>query len=197
MQGPNPMMRGRAQPPGLQPLRDRLTRQKNLEVKELKLDASVKKVPDDASVVVVARPTRTMPPAGVDALRTWMRAKKGKMMVLLDPVMREQGDSRVMVPTGLEGLLAEYSVKVGNDLVYNAGYNDPRLVEAFTNPEAQNPVARAFFGERVATVFAFLEGTRTVEPAKQGGGPGPTAESLMGTQQQVYWVEKDLNVNPG
>src|SRR5262245_32032100 len=193
------MMRGRAQGGGLQTLRDRLTRQKNLEVKELKLDAAVKKVPDDASVVVVARPTRTMPPAGVDSLRTWMRAKKGKLMVLLDPVIREQGDSRVMVPTGLEGLLAEYSVKVGNDLVYNAVYTDPRAVEAFTNPEAQNPVARAFFQHpQLATVFAFLEGTRTVEPAAKLAGPGqgPTAESLLGTQEQVYWVEKDLNVNP-
>jgi hypothetical protein len=197
LQGAMPM-RGRAPAGGgsLQRVRDRLTQQKNVEVKELKLDAGVRKVPDDATVVVVARPTRAIPPQGVEVLRDWMRAKKGKLVILVDPVLRGDGDVKGLVSTGLEGLLAEYSVRLGNNRVMNGMYEDPLLVEAFTNPESQNPVAAAFGSRGMQVPFTFTP-VRTVEAIEAGPkGGAARAEPLVMTLEVGYWVESDLNAQP-
>jgi hypothetical protein len=196
LQGANPM-RPRAQATGLQTIRERLTRQKNLEVRELKLDTGTRKVPDDATLVVIARPTRTVPARAAQALLEWMRAKKGKMVVLLDPVFQGQGDSRTMVPTGLDGLLGAYNVRVNNDWVLNVEEDDPRWVIAATDPESPNPISRAFArAQNVRVPFIFRE-ARTVGPLNAQPGKGPTVEPLLQTYPNVdFWVEKDLSVNP-
>src|SRR5262249_52744037 len=75
---------------GLSVLKDRLTRA-NFDVQELKLGLEKSEIPDDAAIVVIARPTRPFEAGALDALRKYMNPppdskKKGKLIVLLDVV---------------------------------------------------------------------------------------------------------------
>jgi hypothetical protein len=162
---------------GLSELRTRLTQRKNFEVKELRLTPKTKRVPADASAVVVVRPVN-MPPHAVGVLRSYMRGKKGKLMVLADPVVREEAGKKVMAETGLEGLLRDFNVKLGMNRIIWVTSENPLRVQAVTNPNATNPVARAFFPHpMLATVFTF-EDVRPVE--SQGGAAGMyTVDSLV------------------
>jgi len=70
-------------------------------------------------VVVVAEPTSPLPPAQVEAIRLYMtepRAdkKKGKLIVLAGAPVRPKGK---VIRTGLEGLLLEFNVRLGDRVV--------------------------------------------------------------------------------
>src|SRR5262249_45992388 len=66
-----PGMPPRPQAGGLSTLKRRLTERKGVEVKTLSLGQATKKVPDDASVVVIVRPKQELSKAAVDALRAY------------------------------------------------------------------------------------------------------------------------------
>jgi hypothetical protein len=161
--------------------------------------ADKKEVPDDADVVVVAGPRLTMPPEGVEALRTYMRKphgpdkKKGKLIVMLDVVKRNDG---TMAPTGLEGLLREFGVSAGNNHILSlAVESDPGHLPVVTNPGSSNPVARAYFTESQQTLFHFFDArTLTAQPAGPEAEGNFTAEELaLAFPQFGVWAEEDLN----
>src|SRR6266481_1258064 len=116
---------------GLAVLSERLEKA-NYQVRELRLDdPTFKAVPDDAAVVVIARPSRPLSPAAISALRSYLGpakkdGKQGKLIVLMDVVTNRDG---TIVQTGLEPFLAEYGVQVNNDriLTFNNGITVPPL----------------------------------------------------------------------
>jgi hypothetical protein len=176
----------------------------NYEVKPLTFGPDFKAIPEDAAVVVMVRPGSVagpVPEAGVRALRDFLSGaggrKKGKLMVLLDVLVQPNGS---MVRTGLEELLEEYSVKVGNNRVLVADGRSPRnptLLTAIANPESQNPIAKAFFrSDGLALSFGF-DDARTVEPKTGEPGGRYTAETLVQTYvRELAWAEKDLTAQP-
>jgi hypothetical protein len=171
----------------------------NFKVEPLTLNADTKKIPEDAEVVVVARPTQPLEENVVAALRDYLqgvgRKGKGRMIVLLDAMPDRAG---VQAQTGLEKLLAEYNVKVGNDRILSAQILDPLAARVFTNPESNNPIARAFFPDTGApTPFLFYD-ARTVAPLPGNPGmPGrATAEVLMVVEPHWTWAETDLKASP-
>jgi hypothetical protein len=215
--GPPQRMPGRRQEgDSLSTLRSRLTDRKGVEVKPLTLDASTKAIPDDASVVVIARPTRSFGKAEVDALRNYVRrnatTKKakdsekeeeavtaGKLFLLLDPVIEREGDSARFARTGLEEFLAENNVKLGMNRILSPDIRPPTGVVCWTAEDSPNPVARAFhLGATSFRQFVFLD-ARTVDPLApddRGGGPKvvqPLMETLPGIR---YWAETDANRDP-
>ncbi|MFM7148422.1 MAG: Gldg family protein, partial [Gemmataceae bacterium] len=176
---------------GLSKLRERLTERKSVEVRTLPLDRSTKKIPDDAGLVVIARPTQAFLPEEVKVLREYLqrssqadpvkeptakekkeeKATAGKLMVLLDPVLQRTGSGMTMVPTGLETLMSEYGVQVGNNrlLTVARGLPTPTQVVAFADGDSPNPVAKAFRPDPTSsTVFRF-DNVRTVEAAELKG----------------------------
>jgi hypothetical protein len=213
---PMPQMRGR-QMGDLSTLKQRLTERKSVEVKPLTVDRSLKKVPDDANVVIVARPTQPFTPAEEKVLREYAKrpaktrtvkdksgedreeveVTPGKLMLLFSPVIQKQNDNATMAPTGLEGLLAEHNVKLGNDRILTVSRRDPLDVVAVTNPKSPNPVAKAFNPDRgQQTVFLF-HNCRTVEPLADKPGGGFAAEQLMMVPKQYgFWAETNLNRDP-
>ena len=125
---------------GLGALRERLQKA-NYDVKGLKFGpvANVKtkdpliiisdRVPDDAETVVVAGPRIALPDYALKALRDYMNPpaeksgkKKGKLVVMLDAVINPGKD---LVKTGVESLLAEFDVKIGDDRVLSYNPNNP------------------------------------------------------------------------
>jgi ABC-type uncharacterized transport system involved in gliding motility auxiliary subunit len=90
---------------GLSGLRDEL-RQRNFDVASLDLNLS-HKVPEDASLIVVASPQGRLQPFEEELLRNFLTTRAGRLILLLDPG----------VPTGLDNLLFDWGVIVYDNLI--------------------------------------------------------------------------------
>jgi ABC-type uncharacterized transport system involved in gliding motility auxiliary subunit len=95
---------------GLSALRDLLGKD-NFEMEEWPLLGQAA-VPEDADLVVIAGPTSTFVEPELALLRSHLDGG-GRLLVMLDPILGEEG----MVETGLEGLLADFGVALGDDIV--------------------------------------------------------------------------------
>ncbi|MBN9121820.1 MAG: Gldg family protein [Planctomycetes bacterium] len=117
------------------------------------------KVPDDASVVVVADPSAPLPPNAVEAIRKFMSeprpdGKKGKLVVLAGGAQR--GADEKPLKLGIEPTLGAFGVQLSDRFLYAVPSEraDPRdrdqgarVMLAVINPEAveaRNPVALGF-----------------------------------------------------
>jgi ABC-type uncharacterized transport system involved in gliding motility auxiliary subunit len=155
----------------------------NFDVAKLAL-AQEGKVPDDATVVVVAGPKTDYFAPEVDALRASLK-KGGKLLLLLDPA--DKADAPPL--TNLIALAREWGIKVGNDIVVDAS-GMGRLINA--GPEvpiampSQPPhaITKDF---RLMTAFPL---TRSVTPI-EGGTDGKVAQKFLETSPQS-WGEVDL-----
>jgi hypothetical protein len=135
-----------------------------------------KKVPSDATMVIIAGPRRRFEPFALDALREYMnptdpKAAKGKLIVMLGVVISPE---KTMLQTGLEPLLAEFDVDIKNDRLLRVPTRAPRdpelvLVEAAGDSTSggQNSLLAAF-----RDVGFFLPECRPVK-AKLPTGTGP------------------------
>jgi hypothetical protein len=157
-------------------------------------------VPADAAIVVIAGPRQPFAEHALKALRDYMNpadpnAKKGKLVALLDPTLNPEKTG--LLRTGLESLLAEYNVQVGNDRVLQLGASaarSPTDVLARTNPSRavrdENPIAAAF-----APLRFVLYGVRTVD-APTGTEQRPsnfrTESLIVAAPEQIVWAETDV-----
>ncbi len=152
--------------------------QENYEVKPLLL-LSAENVPEDASVVIVAGPTRPFTDAAIAALDGYLR-RGGHLLVMVGP--RQGGDK-------LTELLAAWGARVGNDIVIDREvrlFEGPRLgVVPLVKTYGQHPITQAF---RDYTVFPQ---TSTVEPAAEGK-TGLQATPLVSTSE-TSWAESDVD----
>jgi hypothetical protein len=196
---------------GLGALRERLQKG-NYQIKGLKFGpvANVKskdplvvisdRVPDDAETVVVAGPRMALPEYALKALRDYMSPpadksgkKKGKLIVMLDLVMTPAKEE---VKTGLESLLAEFDVKVGDNRVLGYKPTDPFRIPILGNFGSRNPVARTF-----STLPVIVANARTIEPQRRNpnipGGSQYIAEPILLTPSNAAWVDTNLRADPG
>jgi hypothetical protein len=177
----------------------------NYQVKPLLLDRDTKAIPEDADVVVVARPLQTLEANAVKVLRDYLqgagRKNKGRLFVLLDATPDRGGNQ---VQTGLEGLLAEYNVKVGNDRILclreaAEGHDPLMLPGVVTNRRSANPIARAFAPENArSTPFLFYDARTVAAGSANPGMPArANAEELMLVPANLLiWAETDLKASP-
>jgi hypothetical protein len=161
-------------------------------------------VPKDATVVVIAGPHQTFPDFAVKALRDYMNTAsgesktKGKLIALLDVALTP--DKTKMQRTGLEDLLADFGVQVGDNRVIQAGLRGipPLQVRVLVNPElrSRNPIAAAFSNQ----MFLFYN-VRTVQPAT----PMPNRPDanryhvdplLIVPAADAIWPETQLRTDP-
>lgn len=211
--GMPPQQRG-----GLSQLRSRLTERKSVEVKTLALDRTATKVPDDASVVVIARPMKPYQPGELKVLREYLsrqaqtepvkdgaagrtveKVTAGKLIVLLDPVTQKDGATTTLLPTGLEPLLAEYGVKAGQDrvLIVNPNLENPANLITMANPATANPIAKAFQSPPGRLRPFFFPNARSIEPLDAKGGPTRSVEKLFIAPEGFgVVVETNFNINP-
>lgn len=196
---------------GLGALRDRLQKG-NYEVKGLQFSpvGNVKskslftvvsdRVPDDAEMVVVAGPRIALPDYALKALRDYMKTpadksakKTGKLVVMLDLVLNPARD---LVKTGMEGLLAEFNVKVGEDRVLCYNPLDPLKVPVLGNGASRNPVARMFSTNAVLLPNARTIESQTANPNVPGGSKF-VVEPILLSPNQYTWVDTNLRADPG
>jgi ABC-type uncharacterized transport system len=171
----------------------------NYTLKPLPFDrvalAEKKGIPDDADVVVLVGPRMQLADEALEALRAYLRKthgdnKKGKLIVMLDVVKRNDGS---MVQTGLEPLLREFGVNVGNNHVLELpDGKPPGYLDVFMNPPS--PIGRAFSSEGEQKIFRFID-ARTVNPVAGEPGSEFSAEILAFVPMQLgVWAEEDLNL---
>ena len=142
------------------------------------------KVPDDATVLVVAGPKTDYLDLEMDAIRAFLK-KGGKLVMLLDPPDRV--DAPVL--TNLIALAKEWGIDVGNDYVlddsgvgrmFNAGPEVPIAMSYPSHPITQK-IGRVMTGYRLA---------RSVTPI-EGGANGHFAQKVVETSAQS-WAETDV-----
>jgi hypothetical protein len=186
-------------------LKSRLEK-RNYEVKSLNFKPGDAAIPADASVVAILGPKLGFAPEEVQVLRQYVNperpgAKKGKLVVFMDEATTPEGTMR---QTGLEPLLHEFNVDVGNERILRLSPRDPQMVYATTNRKLvdRNPIATTFDGETFRLYKA-----RPVRPAT--GAPAPKAGTfsadsvieipamaLLGIEPQYVWLESNLRTNP-
>src|SRR2546430_1716387 len=129
--------------------------QENYEVKPLVLPAA-ESIPDDASALVLAGPARPLDEHEVQALDAYLK-RGGHLLALVGP--REGGDR-------LNGFLADWGVKVGNDIVID------RELRLFAGPSMGiTPITKTYGAHPITQNFrdyTQYPQTRTVEPDSTG-----------------------------
>jgi hypothetical protein len=153
----------------------------------LDLTAADPAVPAEAAVVVVADPTGVVPAPGVAALRKYMADRKGRLIVLAGT---HTGPDRKVLPNGLDPLLADLNVKLGNRFLFSiipqTGATDS-VVAAFAAAAEENPVLQAII--KVSPRMT-LRLAREVNPQPTAGGPGLEAKELM-VSTGLNWAEDE------
>jgi len=146
-----------------------------------------KTIPDDATIVVIAGPTTDFFQPEIDALNTYV-AKGGKVMVMLDPLLKGPA-----LPL-LAQFLTDWGIRAGNDVVLDAsGMGQMLGTDAATPVAAQYPSHPITEGFRVITAYPMARSMTPVE----GGSNAHTAQPLVNTSAQS-WSEADLpNLSSG
>ena len=155
----------------------------NFEVESLVL-AQQGAVPDDATVVVAAGPQTDLLPGEVDALRAYLDGG-GKLLLLLDPPLT--GDEPA--PEGLLGLVREWGIEAGADVVVDASG-----VGQLFGADASVPVAASYPFHPITERFNLLTAyplSRSVSAAT-GVADGRVAQPFIETGPQS-WREMDID----
>jgi ABC-type uncharacterized transport system involved in gliding motility auxiliary subunit len=145
--------------------------------------AQTSEVPKDASVVIIAGPTTDFLPLEIDALRKYLRGG-GKGLFLLDPVM---GPTMHPIPN-LEGLLKEWDVKMGHDVVLDVSglgqmIGTDASVPVITPPYPSHPIVKDF---TMMTAYPLAQSVS----AQAGANPNLVGEDLLKTSDRS-WSESD------
>ncbi len=177
-------------------------RKANYDVKPLQLGllGAQATVPDDAAVVVVAGPTRPLSEPAVEALRKYMstpnaKKKKGRLIVLAGAEPESDGKG-ALASTGLEPLLAEYSVELTKSRVLQANRGgNPVNVLVFGNPSSRNPVAKALVQDRGLVPIPMTNAriVRRGNPGLRGGPAFQAEEMLVVPDYQAIWPSESMN----
>jgi len=147
--------------------------------------AQEQKIPDDASLLVVAGPKTDYLPQEIDLLRGYLR-RGGKLLLMLDPP--DKADAPPLA--NLIAFAKEWGIDVGTNVVVDANPMGQLLGTNEATPIAtpaqgsSHPITNDF---REMTAYPLA---RSVTPIP-GGVNGHTAQKLMETGRQS-WAETDL-----
>jgi ABC-type uncharacterized transport system involved in gliding motility auxiliary subunit len=155
-------------------------KQDNLAVEQLVL-IQQKTVPDDATIVAIAGPTTDFFQPEIEALNAYV-AKGGKVMVMLDPLLK--GPAQPL----LTQFLTDWGIRAGTDVVLDAsGMGQMLGTDASVPVAAQYPGHPITEGFRVITAYPMARSMTPIE----GGSNSHTAQPLVNTSPQS-WSEADL-----
>ena len=155
----------------------------NFDVESLVL-AQQSAMPEDATVLVVAGPQTDLLPGEVEALRVYLD-RGGKLLVLIDP----PSDSAAPEPDGLLGLLREWGIEPGTDVVVDASGMGQLL-----GADASVPIVANYPFHPITDRFNLLTAyplARSLSAAT-GSPDGRVAESFLETSAQS-WAEADID----
>jgi ABC-type uncharacterized transport system involved in gliding motility auxiliary subunit len=154
----------------------------NFEVAKVTL-AQEGKVPDDATVLVVAGPKTDFFPQELDAVRAFLK-RAGKLWLMVDPPDK----AATAEPTQLIALAKEWGFNIGSDIVVDASGMGRQLLNTDASVPlgipVQHPITEGF---RLLTGFPFA---RSVSPV-EGGTDGKFPQKVIETDPRS-WAETDV-----
>jgi ABC-type uncharacterized transport system involved in gliding motility auxiliary subunit len=124
-------------------------------------------VPSDANVIVVAGPKTALLEPEVSALETYL-AGGGRALFMLDPVLPTRGAPASDL--GLGALLANYGVKLGNDIVVDPANAIPLVgpETVFANHYGTQEIVRSLSEEKLPVLFPLARSVSKTEKAPAG-----------------------------
>jgi hypothetical protein len=167
-----------------------------LDVRPHKFDPNEPKVPDDADVLIVAGPQSTIPPPTAEAIKKYMTeprgGKKGKLIVLAgcpDPTRTKK-----VPPTGLEPVLAEFNITLGDKFIFTrlqGQYVLDAAPAAFSEEaaRAKNPIAMSLRRYQITAIWP--REVTVLTP----GNPAYRATPLLMTDTDFAWLEEEFPEN--
>lgn len=152
---------------------------KNYTVKTLNLLAD-NKIPDDASVIVIAGPTKPVSEDEVDLLKEYL-ANDGSLIVMEDPlILTEFGEQSDPLA---DMLVQDWGIAFNNDVVIDLNSADPTTAVSFTYDLA-HIITRNM--NRVGVLFPFTRSLSLADPIE-----GVTTSALVQTNENS-WAETDF-----
>ena len=112
--------------------------QENYDLKTVNL-ITTDKVPEDASVVAVVGPTSPFQEGEAEALRKFLEAG-GKIVLCLDPL--DKTGAHFFSHTGLEPLLKDFGVKLGNDVAVDPTNYVPPNIQVVVPQYGNHPIVQ-------------------------------------------------------
>jgi len=156
----------------------------NFVVEKLAL-AQLTEVPADADVVVIAGPRTDFFAPEIDVLKAYL-AKGGKLLVMLDPVLKADQPQ----PALLQGLLKDWGIDAANDIVLDVSgmgrlvaSEDATVLVAITYPP--HSITQNF--QQLLTAYPRARSMTPIE----GGVNGRTAQKVVETSPRS-WAETNL-----
>jgi ABC-type uncharacterized transport system involved in gliding motility auxiliary subunit len=140
-------------------------------------------VPSDADVLIIAGPKTDFLAPELDAVKAYL-AKGGKVLLLLDPVLKADQPQ----PAGLQALLKDWGIEAGNDVVLDVS-GMGRLI----GTDESVPVAASYPSHPITEKFNLLTAyplARSMSPI-EGGVNGHTAQKVVETSKSS-WAETNL-----
>ena len=142
-------------------------------------------VPPDTDLLVIAGPTSSFVQPELQAFTAYLN-NGGRMLVMLDPTLGRTAGSG-LVDTGLEGWLARYGVKAGNDIVVDPSnplpFFGPETI--FTTHYEDHPITRALAEGNLPVLMS------VVRSMGWGDAPGIKVSNLLRTSAEG-WGETNL-----
>ena len=150
-----------------------LMREKNIELAALNL--ATNQIPTDCQLLVVAGPRYPIPSAELDKIRAYLD-RGGRALILLSNPLRPN-----VRKSGLETLLAEWNITVGDDVVVDQAQAQTTAAEVlFTSQFANHPVVKPLHRGRLSLVTP-----RSVRPRGDGTrSDGIKVDELVFTSAQ-------------
>lgn len=145
--------------------------------------AQVSEVPADADVLIIAGPKTDFLGPEIDILKAYL-ARGGKLMVMLDPVLKPDQPQ----PTALIGLLKDWAIEAGNDVILDVS-GMGRLI----GTDESVPVAASYPSHAITDNFKLLTAypmARSMTPV-EGGVNGRNGQKLVETSTRS-WAEADV-----
>lgn len=162
------------QPDGFNGFKGQLEKQ-NYTVKDLDLITSGK-IPDDAAAIMVLGPQKAFQPAEEKLIDDYLK-KGGKLVLCLDP----------QVKTGLESLLKEYGVALGNDMAVDPTRSFPGDPRAVVPQYSYHPIVEKLSSDNIYMVMPFSQSVQKVDPGIKG-----VSQTIFLQTTDKGWGQKDL-----
>jgi ABC-2 type transport system permease protein len=161
----------------------------NIEVAKLGL-VSAKKIPEDASLVVVCGPGKAFTEDELGVLQNYVAENKGRLLVCLD-------EYRPEADVGLEPLLSAFGIQAGRDMLVepDSDHAMPRVPDVKLSAEFGNhPVVEKLAGARLPVLF---RRARTVRPVEDYAGPWRVDVLVSGSPESYGETDLDALYNRG
>jgi ABC-type uncharacterized transport system involved in gliding motility auxiliary subunit len=145
------------------------------------------KVPDDAAVLCIMGPDKQYQPSEVDLIKAYL-LKGGKLVVCVDP----------LVKSGLDSLLKDFGIKLGNDMVVDPTMSIPpdarNVVPQYENGHA---IIAKLSDSHVLTIMPFMRSVQPVDPGIKGVNTTIFMETTANGWGLADLKTKSLKYHPG